>query len=122
MAHLNMIRRGATLEMRYASQSRGADPTEWRLVSVQSDPELNPRFRLGLSFRVLQNGVEKVFYLSRVLDCRPPAPPSSRGEPSDSDTEDSAEEAPPPCLDARKKRRLVRAITAAIDEALGESM
>jgi hypothetical protein len=26
MAYMNMIRRGADLEMRYASQSRGADP------------------------------------------------------------------------------------------------
>jgi hypothetical protein len=68
-------------------------------LTVQTDPTFNPRYSLGLSFRVLQNGVEKTFYLSRVLDCRPPAPPSSRGEPSDSDTEDSnSEEESPPCL------------------------
>jgi hypothetical protein len=116
---MDTIRRGAELEMRYASQSRGADPDEWRLVTVQSDPAFHPRFRLGLSFGVTQNGIDKRFYLSRVLECRPPAPPSSRGEPSDSDAEDSSsEEESPPGLDARKRRRLMRAITAAIDDAL----
>ena len=120
--NLNLIRCGNTLEIRYESQTAGADArkaNEWRLCTIETDPGIHPRYQKGISFGVMQDGTSKQFYLSGVLEIRTPPPPSTTGEPSDEDIySDSGSEEEEPRLDARKRRRLVRAIVAAIEDAL----
>jgi hypothetical protein len=121
MNNLNSIRRGNTLEIRYQSQTAGADTdkaNEWRLCTIETEPGIHPRYQKGISFGVTQDGARKQFYLSGVLEIRPPPPPSTTGEPSDDDSYSDIESDSELRLDARKRRRLVRAIATAIEEAL----
>jgi hypothetical protein len=121
MNNLNSIRRGNTLEIRYQSQTAGADAdkaNEWRLCTIETEPGIHPRYQKGISFGVTQYGARKQFYLSGVLEIRPPPPPSTTGEPSDDDSYSDIESDSELRLDARKRRRLVRAIATAIEEAL----
>jgi hypothetical protein len=130
--NLNLIRRGNTLKILYQSQTDGADASkanEWRLCTIETEPGIHPRYQKGISFGVMQDGARKQFYLSGVLEIRPPPPPSTTGEPSDDDSysdsgsnrwgpNDGGFEEEEPRLNARKRRRLVRAIATAIEEAL----
>jgi hypothetical protein len=135
LANMNLIREGETVEIRYQSQVPGAadnGAAEWRLCTIDSEPGIHARYNRGISFTVTQwrdaaqtDGQHKQFYLSGVLEVRPAPPPSTTGEPSDdsdSDGDDSDSGYDTDLgnwrLRASKRRRLVRAITAAIEEAL----
>jgi hypothetical protein len=121
LVNLNLIRCGNTVQIRYESQTAGADASkadEWRLCTIETEPGIYPRYKRGISFGVMQDGARKQFYLSGVLEIRPPPPPSTTGEPSDDDSYSDIESDSELRLDARKRRRLVRAIATAIEEAL----
>ena len=137
LVNMNLIREGNTVEIRYQSQVPGAannGAAEWRLCTIQSEPGIYARYNRGISFTVTQwrdvaqtDGQHKRFYLSGVLEARPVPPPSTTGEPSDNDSDSDSDDSGNDDLGgwrlkASKRRRLVRAITAAIEEVLADGM